>query len=270
MSKYQDREWLQKQAEAGVSMAEVARKTGVTQSTITRWKNRFDIKFKKDHVVHEKPSREELKRLCDTHSSQQSIADHFNITRKPVQRWLDEEDLAVNPMPNELDDEDALREMYYEQRMTSTEVGDEIGCAGSTVLSALRRHDIEVRSKGGSSSGSCRALNQCFDSLWERNVAAALEHLGTDWAYEPKTVETPFGEYTPDFIVKDVVIEVKGSPRMDKKPPKFMHMLEEGVPILLVGTDYWAEMMPHSDFIEYDDRDGLDLNELTTAIHGRV
>jgi hypothetical protein len=63
------------------------------------------------------------------------------------------------PRPQELDDEQWLRERYVERKMTATEIGNDLGCAHLTVVNALRRHGIEIR---------LRRFSQLTDERWLR------------------------------------------------------------------------------------------------------
>ena len=61
-----------------------------------------------------------------------------------VQRYMDE--VAVKPMPEELDDPEALEKLYQEHG-TFKAVADALGCNKATVGSALRRHGITIRNR---------------------------------------------------------------------------------------------------------------------------
>ena len=50
------------------------------------------------------------------------------------------------PRPRQLDDVTFLLQEYVTARRSATEIADEIGCSTSTVLHALRRHGLAVRS----------------------------------------------------------------------------------------------------------------------------
>lgn len=65
-------------------------------------------------------------------------------------------DSSVGAMKREkpYKDEDTLRSLYQEQKLSSKGVAERLGCAPNTVLKWLRKHDIEVRSRSESISYS--------------------------------------------------------------------------------------------------------------------
>jgi hypothetical protein len=51
----------------------------------------------------------------------------------------------------------------------------------------------------------------CFRSSWELNFAKYLDELKTPWTYEEVTLPLgSLGGYTPDFIVDNIIYEIKG------------------------------------------------------------
>jgi hypothetical protein len=57
-----------------------------------------------------------------------------------------------------------------------------------------------------------KTLGHHVRSNWERNILLILKENNIDYAYEKKTFELPNinATYTPDIIIKDIVISIKG------------------------------------------------------------
>lgn len=55
----------------------------------------------------------------------------------------------------EYEDEETLREMYVEKKMSQREMADELECSARTIGRKLDKYDIEVRDSGG--AGNARA-----------------------------------------------------------------------------------------------------------------
>lgn len=66
-----------------------------------------------------------------------------------------------------LSDPDALREMYWGERMSSTEMSEALDCSRQHVVNQLKKYDIEVRSKGAKSDGDYELLKDA-DYLYQR------------------------------------------------------------------------------------------------------
>jgi transposase-like protein len=45
-------------------------------------------------------------------------------------------------------DKERLYELYVEQELSTTDVGEELGCSQKTISKWLDRHDIEIRDVG--------------------------------------------------------------------------------------------------------------------------
>lgn len=83
-----------------------------------------------------------------------------------------------------------------------------------------------------------------FRSLWELKVAIALDDLSIKWEYEPCRLTSETLNYIPDFIVNDIILEVKPSDFIDSlseakkslslsKGYKFLYITEIEVPDIL-------------------------------------
>jgi len=69
---------------------------------------------------------------------------YWFIDPASVRRYMDE--VAVKPLPEVLDDPEALEKLYHETG-TLRNLATEIGCDRVTVRNALCRHDIEIRTR---------------------------------------------------------------------------------------------------------------------------
>ncbi|SFC24126.1 hypothetical protein SAMN05444422_10621 [Halobiforma haloterrestris] len=76
----------------------------------------------------------------------------YQTVRETVQDYLPTKNKETNPSatdePKPWRDEGRLRELYVEQEMTMTEVGDELGCSHKTIENWLKKHGIPKRPKG--------------------------------------------------------------------------------------------------------------------------
>lgn len=66
-------------------------------------------------------------------------------------------------------------------------------------------------------------------SSWEAKFARLCSDAGVEWQYEPKTFETPHGNYTPDFYLPEhgVWVEIKGTPHGKTQFRKIRYLQEE-------------------------------------------
>ena len=69
---------------------------------------------------------------------------YWFIDPTSVRRYMDE--VAVKPLPEVLDDPEALEKLYHETG-TLRNLATEIGCDRVTVRNALCRHDLEIRTR---------------------------------------------------------------------------------------------------------------------------
>ncbi len=88
-------------------------------------------------------------------------------------------------------------------------------------------------------------------SNWEKEIDLMLHESGMDYEYESKTFELSKNlTYTPDFIVGNVVIEVKGWPNdiSKKRARKFMRNFPNKI-YLVIGN-----RVPCDVFIDWEGR----------------
>lgn len=91
-------------------------------------------------------------------------------------------------------------------------------------------------------------------SNWEKKIDLMLHKWNLDYEYEPKTFElTDKLTYTPDFIVEDIVIEVKGWPnKISKKRAKIFMEEHPELTYLVIGNK-----VPNDIFIDWDNKGKL-------------
>ena len=91
-------------------------------------------------------------------------------------------------------------------------------------------------------------------SNWEKKVDLLLHNSNMDYKYEPKTFElTDELTYTPDFIVDNIVIEVKGLPNdISKKRAKNFMQEQPEHHYLVIGNK-----IPCDSFIDWENREKL-------------
>lgn len=108
-------------------------------------------------------------------------------------------------------------------------------------VSGLKREHVE-------------ATGHTVRSLWEKEIDLMLYHAEINYEYEPETFElSPELTYTPDFIVEDIVIEVKGWPDdiSKKRAEKFLQEFPEYT-YIVVGNE-----IPCDIFIAWAERENL-------------
>ncbi|MDY6768666.1 MAG: NUMOD3 domain-containing DNA-binding protein [Candidatus Nanohaloarchaea archaeon] len=91
-------------------------------------------------------------------------------------------------------------------------------------------------------------------SLWEKEIDLMLHQAEINYEYEPETFKLSSGlTYTPDFVVDDIVIEVKGWPddTSKKRAKKFLQVFPRYTSIV-VGNE-----IPCDIFIAWDEREKL-------------
>lgn len=118
----------------------------VAGKTVEKWIKRYDLK------TEAKPwrDRETLRRMrAEECLSQAEIAERFDCSQAIISYWIREFDLESGKIqkPEPWRDEEVLRRLYVEQRLTMAEVADTLQCSREAVQEWIHRHDIETRSR---------------------------------------------------------------------------------------------------------------------------
>lgn len=119
-------------------------------------------------------------------------------------------------------DEDILRELYWGRGMSTTEIGEELGCEHMTVYDWMKRHKIPRRSVGGSPKYPELASKEVLEEMYivermtQNEIANEVGCSGSAVAYwlrqheiETRT-ETTIPEFqTPDYLKEQYLSQGK-------------------------------------------------------------
>lgn len=146
---------------------------------------------------------EVVEKIADAHRGRE-IPDH--VREAASQGWHEwweneaDQEAHINRLtdaaPNELSKE-------ARQKISETLQGHEV--------SEETRQKIRERSEpAGQNMINVEATGHTVRSSWEKEVDLMLYEAGLEYSYEPQTFELPSFHYTPDFVIDEFIIEVKG------------------------------------------------------------
>jgi len=153
--KYRNKKWLYRQywGERKSSVC-IANELDCTSGVISRWLKRHDIPVRGSnwtppHLSDEKWLECKYK---EKRWSMEKIANHIDCSRGAVKNALKNSDIEIRT-PGESNsnweepytDKEWLVERYCNQKMTTTEIGDEVGYSSNTILRWLKKYNIEIR-----------------------------------------------------------------------------------------------------------------------------
>ena len=129
--------------EEDLTTREVGEKLGCSRKTIENWLKKHDIEKSKPWEDEER-----LRSLRQQGMSESDIADELGCSQATVHNWLNEFGIDTSRTRTEQawHDEETLRELYVESKMTMDEVASELGCGRQAIEEWIHRHDIETRS----------------------------------------------------------------------------------------------------------------------------
>lgn len=148
-----DAEWLrEKYVEENLSTSEIADIVECGTMTVNNHLARHGIERDRSikNVKNERVTDEEWLReqYVEEQRSAADIADELGYgSSKHVVKWLKRHGIEVRSGGEtvwypELNDEEYLREKYTEERMTLSELAEEIGCSPKAVHDALQKHEV--------------------------------------------------------------------------------------------------------------------------------
>lgn len=150
---WRDKQTLERLRDNGLSEADIGDELGCSQATVHNWLERF--KLDTDRIKPEFPWHDEsvLRRLyLDRKLTMAEVADELDCSRQAIEKWIHQygiETRSRNPdPPDELREEETLRELYQQDGLSTYEISEQFNCAPSAVFSWLKRHDIGTRSVG--------------------------------------------------------------------------------------------------------------------------
>lgn len=225
-NRYEDGEWLrQRYIGDRMNTYEIAEKCGVESETIRRHLERNEIDVR-DRSESQKLSWEGERGRRDEYANRmEEIGSSHSITYWDT---YSESELEV-----------------VRDKIASSKRGEDNPRYGEGVP---HPDPITVESTGN-----------VVKSGWEAVVDEVLNSLGVDYRYEKETFPVSDSTYTPDFILGDVVIEVKGFPyqRGVEKALEFVSEYSDYKYVVVGGMEAKDEM-PHDVFIDMDSvEDGL-------------
>lgn len=156
--------------EKELSGREIAQRFGCDNVTVYRWLDRHNIPRRgtcaPDHDDTPWRNEELLRRMyVEEEMSTIEIADEWGCGTSTVTKWLHKHEIQTRTpseaaptgeehphhdgrksTPEELKDESLLREWYGEQKLTTGEIAQCVGCSPTAVQTWLRKHGIELRS----------------------------------------------------------------------------------------------------------------------------
>lgn len=181
---WQDEDTLRRLREDGMSLAEIGDELDCSGETVRNWMDEYGIDTSRQLEPRQWHNEETLRSLyVERELTIQETADELGCHWLTVREWLESHDIDVrskNPdPPDELTDEDNLRELYHVEGMSTYRIASELGCAPSTVHDYLKRHGIETRSVG-SQSGTLHhrwegGKEPYYGSNWHEQRRLALE-----------------------------------------------------------------------------------------------
>ena len=121
-----------------------------------------------------------------------------------LKQYYEEHDGPMKRQTHSKETREKLRQINEGREITW---GDKIS---ESVKEAYERGDYADRSPPVPQTIEVKETGHEVRSGWEVEVDLMLHELGIDYEYEPQSFSLPCGDYWPDFIVGDKVIEVKG------------------------------------------------------------
>jgi DNA-binding CsgD family transcriptional regulator len=148
---YRDPEWLMLAQTLGLSQREAAEAAGASRNTIKYWEQKLGLDRGHDKTDPRLDNREWLKtKYWDEMTSSRDIADELGCSYMTVLRYLREHDIEVRARADytdaRLDDPEWMENAYWgDERRSTIDIADELGCSWGTVLCHLRDHGIDIR-----------------------------------------------------------------------------------------------------------------------------
>lgn len=136
-----------------LSQREIAKRLGCTQATISHRCEESDIdstRFITEQPWHDEATLREL--YVARELSMEDVAAELGCDYQTIENWVHHHGIETRPRtpatPDALRDEDELRRLYQQEKLSTYDIADEYACAPSTVHDWLARHDIETRDVG--------------------------------------------------------------------------------------------------------------------------
>jgi predicted DNA-binding protein YlxM (UPF0122 family) len=214
-------------------LAEIAEACGCGEKTIYRWMDKLGVEIGRDKPYQDEDTLQVL--YHDENLTLAEVADECDCTVLTVRRWMDKfgierrDSSAAHFQDKRLLDENLLRGLYHGERMTITEVGEELDIDRMAIHRALKYHNIERRDTA--------EYNRQRHPTFANTMGYAIAHCGV----ENKSVRihrlVAVAEHGFDAVINKVVhhkngVKFDNRPRnlrvMDKKDHVIHHNLKRG------------------------------------------
>lgn len=157
MADYKDEDTLRRLYSAeGMTLVAIAERFDCSRSTIRRWLDKHGIPVRPHYGVGEKPYHDEdtLRELYwGENMTTVEIGHKFGCSGQTIHKWMGKCNIPTRKggEPTEKKpwhDEERLRRMYCDGRMSQHDIAVELGCCQSTVGDWLKKFGIESRGRG--------------------------------------------------------------------------------------------------------------------------
>jgi len=154
----------------------------------------------------------------DEELSKKAIADSCGVAPGTIQYWMDKYDIEARDLSeahtryherrdDSYTDEDELRRLYWEEKLTQREIADHFGVSQVAIQSWMDKYNIQLRYAGAHGKTYQTDRGEYVRSSPERTIADWLHSRKVDYTYEPDA--GPEG-LCPDFLIDGNLVEYWG------------------------------------------------------------
>jgi hypothetical protein len=154
----------------------------------------------------------------------------------------------------QMGDKNNMRKMGGHSEESKQKISDSISGENHPLYNKTGKDHPKYGKLSGLKMQTVEKTGHRVRSNWEKDIDLKLHESEFNYRYEPRTFEISNEiTYTPDFIVDNIVIEVKGWPNKisRKRAKKFMSQYPDYI-YLVIGNK-----IPNDVFIPWEDREKL-------------
>lgn len=148
---WQNEERLRESYQKHHSMNKVADELHCSARTVRIWMDKFEIEQVSDSTPEHLRDEEHVREIYEKHNSLSRAADELGICRATLWKHMKklgiERDDGRNPPDQPWTDKQDLEQLYWEDEMSASEVGNVLGCSRGTITTWLKKHELGVRDK---------------------------------------------------------------------------------------------------------------------------